>query len=256
MSATIICPYVFEEEISALKEAYWELPFVFERDTHKIGSDLMFERMWNNCDTDIIIFHADMRHYEDDGETLWYEELCSYAEKYPEAGLLGMKLLYPAKNDAGHHWIESAGGRFDENGNPEHFGSGLDMNTQQFWKEPEQDAGQYDHVREVAWTTFGGVYIRREVINQVGNFDRSFEWTYNRDVDYCLSAREKGWKIYQVPTRLLHWQSRDNRRVATQGNRDAETRNKDRVLTKWADSPLWKTLNERVAHREDGEFDV
>jgi len=194
MSATIICPYVFEEEISALKEAYWELPFVFERDTHKIGSDLMFERMWNNCNTDIIIFHADMRHYEDDGETLWYEELCSYAEKYPEAGLLGMKLLYPAKNDAGHHWIESAGGRFDENGNPEHFGSGLDMNTQQFWKEPEQDAGQYDHVREYGLDfkeRVEKIGFEIELIDYVKNFSSDIIEKYSLKKDDFIPIARK-----------------------------------------------------------------
>lgn len=58
--ATVICPYVFENEIDRVKQAYWELPFMFERDDSRIGSDLMFEKMWKQCEGDIIIFHADL----------------------------------------------------------------------------------------------------------------------------------------------------------------------------------------------------
>ncbi len=246
-NVTVICPYVFEGEIGRVKQGYWELPFMFERDDSRIGSDLMFEKIWKQCDGDIIIFHADMAHKEEDEPTLWFEELCDYADKYPEAGLIGAKLLYPARNDDEHFWIESAGGMFDsETNNPTHFGSGLDMETQQFFKTPEADTGQYDCVREVAWTTFGGVYIRRKVIEDVGDFDRSFEWTYNRDVDYCLSARKNGWKIYQVPTTIMHLQSQDNKRVATQENRQSESRNLQRVKDKWQETEYWKTINKEI----------
>lgn len=245
-NVTIVCPYVFENEIQRVKQNYWELPFLFERDDSRIGSDLMFEKLWKKCDGDIIIFHADMNHHDEDKPTLWFEELCDYADTYPEAGLIGAKLLYPAKNDEGHFWVESAGGQFDNENNPSHFGSGLNMENQTFFKTPEPDTGQFDFVREVAWTTFGGVYIRRKVIEDVGNFDRSFEWTYNRDVDYCLTAREKGWKIYQVPTRIMHLQSQDNKRIATPQNRAAETRNLQRVKDKWQNTDFWKTINEKI----------
>ena len=243
---TVICPYVFDNEIQRVKQTYWELPFLFEKDDSRIGSDLMFEKLWKQCTGDIIIFHADMCHNEDDTPTKWFYELCDYANKYPKAGLIGAKLLYPAKNDEENFWIESAGGKFDEDGNPDHFGSGLDMETQQFFKTPEEDIGQYDMIREVAWTTFGGVYIRRKVLEDVGNFDRTYEWTYNRDVNYCLSAREKGWKIYQVPTRIMHLQSQDNKRIATPQNREAETRNRKRVKKKWQNTKYWKTLNKKI----------
>ncbi len=84
------------------------------------------------------------------------------------------------------------------------------------------------------------------ILEDVGNFDRTYEWTYNRDVNYCLSAREKGWKIYQVPTRLMHLQSQDNKRIATPQNREAETRNRKRVKKKWQNTKYWKTLNKKI----------
>ena len=43
--ATIICPYVFPEEIAGLKDSLWELDTIFEQDTSKIGSDMMYQKL-------------------------------------------------------------------------------------------------------------------------------------------------------------------------------------------------------------------
>jgi GT2 family glycosyltransferase len=130
---------------------------------------------------------------------------------------------------------------------PDHFGSGLVLeNGGTFKPELEVDTGQYDSTREVAWTTFGGCYIRREFINTVGDFDPSFEWTYNRDVDYCLAGRQAGFHIYQVPVRLYHHESRDNKRIKDQNKAAMETRNLARLQTKWANSKFYKTLDKEI----------
>ena len=114
--------------------------------------------------------------------------------------------------------------RFSEE-KPDHFGSGLILeNGTKFKEELELDRGQYDKVREVAWTTFGGCYIRRSFIDKVGDFDPSYEWTYNRDVDYCLRGREAGERIYQIPVRLFHHESKDTKRVKDDSKRQMETR--------------------------------
>ena len=110
------------------------------------------------------------------------------------------------------------------------------------------DDGQFDCVREVAWTTFGGVYIKREVFKRLGNFSPYFEWTYNRDVDYCLRARDAGFKIYQIPVRLIHHESRDNKKIRAgdENKLKAEMRNLETLKSKWEDSKLYKTLDEKI----------
>ena len=153
-----------------------------------------------------------------------------------------------AKDADGNIFIQSAGGKFTNN-NPDHFGSGLCLETQGRFKEDlEIDTGQYDHVREVAWTTFGGIYIRREVFNKLGNFSPEYEWTYNRDVDYCLRAREAGFKIYQIPVRLIHFESRDNKKIKAndQNKVKAEMRNLQTLKEKWENTEFYKTLDEKV----------
>jgi hypothetical protein len=107
----IITPYVFEEEIIQHKDIFWELDIHYERDVAGIGSDLMFQKMWKQFpNDDIFILHADMTPHHDG----WFEEVLSYVEKYPEAGMFGCLLLYPARNESGQHYIQCAGGKFTE----------------------------------------------------------------------------------------------------------------------------------------------
>ena len=241
MTFTVITPYVFEDEINNLKKyAPWQLEWIFERDDSHIGPDMMYQKLWKQCDTDIFIFHADMEPFP--GQEAWWKRLDSYVTRFPEAGILGCKLLYPARDENENYYVECAGGKF-ENGKPDHFGSGIDIENKTAFKTPESDTGQYDCVREVAWNTFGGIYIRRQVLDEIGDFDPQYEWSYNRDVDYCLRTREKGWKIYQIPVPLLHYQSKDVKRIRTDENVKAEQRNLNRLHSQWSHSSLYQTIN-------------
>jgi len=249
MSVKIICPYLNDEDIVQLKSKFWNLPIHFEKDYLRIGSDMMYQKLWNKfSNDDIFIMHADMFSLDDDDDNSWFDEVLKYVDKYPEAGMFGCLLLYPAKDADGNIFIQSAGGKFTD-GNPDHFGSGLCMDTQgKFKEEIEVDTGQYDCVREVAWSTFGGIYIRRSVFNRLGNFSSEYEWTYNRDVDYCLQARKAGFKIYQIPVKLVHHESRDNKRIKAndQNKIKAEMRNLETLKNKWENTEFYKTLDEKI----------
>jgi len=244
----IITPYVNEHEIKIHKQTFWEYDVYYERDDAGIGSDLMFQKMWSKFpNDDIFILHADMTPHHDG----WFEEVLTYVEKYPEAGMFGCLLLYTAKDVPDNFIIQSAGGKFTDD-RPDHYGSGLIIENKQLFKQSlECDTGQYNSVREVAWTTFGGCYIRRSFINAVGDFSPEYEWTYNRDVDYCLTARDRGEKIYQIPVRLIHHESRDNKIVKQLDSSKVamEMRNLARLQTKWANSIFYKTLDTEIKNR-------
>jgi GT2 family glycosyltransferase len=246
-SPTVILPYIFREEIQPLLDALNNtfIDYIIEQDVERIGPDLMYQKLWNKIDTDIIILHADMLPMENDLNNDWYTKLCLYAQQYKEAGILGCKLLYPAKHNE-KFIIQYAGGRFTEQGIPDHFGSGLNLDNNKISKELELDEGQYDCVREVAWATFGGIYIKREVLNKIGNFDPMYEWSYNRDVDYSLEVRKAGYKIYQTPATLLHYESKDVKRIRTEEMVRKEQRNLIKLQNKWKDSPLYKTIDIKV----------
>jgi len=235
----VITPYVFEEEIKSHQVNFMDYDVYYEKDIAGIGSDLMFQKMWNKFpDKDIFILHADMGVHDED----WDIKIKEYAESYPKAGMIGCLLLYPAKDEKGNYYIQHAGGKFT-NDVPDHYGSGLNLEMGKRFKDDlEIDTGQYDKVRKVAWTTFGGLYIRREVINKVGNFSPEFEWTYNRDVDYCLQARKLGYDILNVPVRLLHHESRDNKRIKDDSKLKMEMRNLKTLQEKWKGTEWYTTL--------------
>lgn len=238
----IITPYVNDVEIKAHKNMFWEQDIYYEKDITGIGSDLMFERMWNKFpNEDIFILHADMTIFNNN----WFNNIIQYVDKYPEAGMFGCLLLYPAKSENDNFYVQSAGGKFTDN-KPDHYGSGLVIETKQTFKPLEEDTGQYDKVREVAWTTFGGCYLRRSFIDSVGGFSKEYEWTYNRDVDFCLTARQAGQKIYQIPTKLFHHESRDNKRIKTAENAKAEQRNLEKLQTKWGNSKFYISLDKEI----------
>lgn len=250
----IIVPYVKEQEIETLNRSLdYKIPVDFWKDEHKIGSDLAYQTLWNkHSDKDIIIIHADMCPMPEDKNNTWLTELLGYVNQFPEAGMFGTTLMYPAKNEDGDYYIQHAGGRF-VNGEAIHIGGGLDLYSRKAHRELETDfIGKFQgKVREVSWVTFGGVYIRRSLLNDCGNFDPAFHWTYYRDVDYCLYARSRGWKIYQTPVRLIHWEGKDNKIIQQQDPVKAKKAsiNYEIFLNKWKDSEWFKTVD-RVVYNE------
>lgn len=64
----------------------------------------------------------------------------------------------------------------------------LDKNYQFYKKEHEFD-----------WVTGAFLLTRREVVDKIGGFDEEY-FMYGDDVDFCFRAKEKGWKVYFLPT--------------------------------------------------------
>lgn len=243
----IVIPYIFEQEIAELKRKLgYTLPVYFWEDSGRIGSDLAYQTLWNLFrDRDIIILHADMLPMPEDVNNDWYYELLRYVELYPEAGIFGTTLLYPAKDKDGNYYIQHAGGQF-VNGEAIHYGGGFNLYNSTASRPLESDTNQYQNVREVSWCTFGGIYIRRAVIASCGSFDPSYYWTYYRDVDYCLTARSLGWKIYQTPVRLLHFEGRDNKRLIDSRRAEQQQINHSIFFNKWNNSELLTNINRVV----------
>ena len=214
----IICPYVHEADRARVVEAFGldrpagaQLPFFFWQDRDLIGPERAFEHCWRQFpERDIVIVHTDMRPLPLDRDNTWFRALCQQADRLPGAAMLACDLLYPFKSPQDRWYVQCAGGTF--NGSTiSHIGGGVNTQAQT----AEAHAYEYDErfqgVREAHWVTFGGVYIRRETIDMVGNFDTRYEWAYVMDVDYCLEARKRGLRIVQVPVNLLHEESQTSK---------------------------------------------
>lgn len=86
--------------------------------------------------------------------------------------------------------IQSAGGRMDKFYRGWHSG------------QDELDQGQFQQPHAVEWITGCGILVRRAVIEQVGMVDERFFY-YVEEFEWCVRAREAGWKIIHVPQAKL-----------------------------------------------------
>lgn len=66
----------------------------------------------------------------------------------------------------------------------------------------EVDVGQYEEGEETDFVSGCSLLIRREVIERVGMFDEKF-FVYWEDLDFCLRAKDHGYKIYYEPKSVV-----------------------------------------------------
>lgn len=101
------------------------------------------------------------------------------------AGILGCRIL----NSDGS--LQYSAGRF-----PTLWSTVLDM-FRPYHKRKYLLTG-YDAVREVDWITGAFLAIDRDVINDIGELDEHY-FMYYEEVDWCLRAKKRGWKVVYSP---------------------------------------------------------
>lgn len=70
-----------------------------------------------------------------------------------------------------------------------------------------------DGIHEAQGVSGSCMLIRRAVLEQVGYFDERF-FAYQEDADFCLRARQAGWKVYYYPiARVTHFGGHGGSRV-------------------------------------------
>ena len=214
MDPIIICPYLYDHEKLEIEQKFSlgningkHLKFFFWQDKKMIGPELAFEFCWNQFpDRDIIIIHSDMAPSYEDSNNSWFDQLLQFREMLPYAGVIGCNLFYPRASQQKTTIVQCAGGTF-LNGRIGHLHGPV---SHKLGSEGIA-ASTLNQIRKVPWATFGGVLIRRSVIDACGKFDRRYSWAYVRDVDYCFEARKRGFQVFQVPVSLLHEESRTTR---------------------------------------------
>jgi GT2 family glycosyltransferase len=100
-----------------------------------------------------------------------------------DAGIVGAKIYY--YDDSDRIWY-GGGGFYPFIALPRH------LNIRRV------DRKNYEVVKETGYVTGCAMMIRREVLEDVGFLDPSYEM-YCEDVDLCLRARHAGWKSFYSP---------------------------------------------------------
>lgn len=66
----------------------------------------------------------------------------------------------------------------------------------------ETDQGQYEKIEEMAAVVGAALALRRDLLQSIGFFDEDF-YFYLEDTDYCLRAKEAGYKVMYYPKAVL-----------------------------------------------------
>ncbi len=107
--------------------------------------------------------------------------LLEAALRHPDGGLFAPKILAPD----GRIWCAG-------------MDVGFHANLQKLRGLGRPDRGQFDREEPVDALTGCGLLIRREVFEEVGDFDEDF-FVYVEDLDFCLRARSAGFLCVHVP---------------------------------------------------------
>jgi GT2 family glycosyltransferase len=214
----VICPYLYDHEQEEIRakfrldsEAGRKIDAFLFHDKDRMGPERAFEHCWKRFpDRDIIILHSDMAPMPGDENNSWWDRLLHYRDVLPKAGMIACNLFYPVKEQDSSGQVQCAGGTFNDGTIGWLHGPVVDC------KNSDGNGvrrSQLEQIRVVDWVTFGGVLIRREVIDACGSFDDRYEWAYVMDVDYSFEARLRGFLLYQVPVSLCHEESRSTRPI-------------------------------------------
>jgi glycosyltransferase involved in cell wall biosynthesis len=177
------------------------------------------------ADHDVVVLNNDVI-----GHRHWLEALQYAAYAHDDTGVIGPMLLYPDGR------IQAAGAHRNL-GAPEWF------DHRYRFKRP--DHGPANVADLTLAVTGAAMYLRRSLIDEVGDFDDAFPMAYE-DIDYCLRAWEAGWQVrYEPSSRLTHVESPT--RGTALGER--EIRSQEHFWNKWGgwfDDRRVQTDNGRV----------
>jgi GT2 family glycosyltransferase len=72
-------------------------------------------------------------------------------------------------------------------------------------KRYDMPLGPHPAEADIRWASFACILLRGKMVTEVGPMDEGY-FLYFEDVDYCLTARRKGWWIKRVPeARVVHF---------------------------------------------------
>ena len=135
-------------------------------------------------------------------DTLVEEEALSIVSVFndPKVGVAGSKIYFAKGHE--YHKDRYAG---DELGKVIWYAGGLidwDNMYASHKGVDEVDHGQFDRGEETPFVTGCSMMVKREVFERIGLFDERF-YLYLEDVDFCLRAARKGFRIVYVPISTL-----------------------------------------------------
>ncbi len=124
----------------------------------------------------------------------WIEELISFLDKNPQAGVAQPKILNATNRDT-FDYAGGAGGYIDKYCFP--FVRGRIFNFL------EKDRNQYDDTKKIFWASGAAFIIRTDLLRELDYFDNIY-FAYMEEIDLCWRIQALGWGIWNVPTSIVY----------------------------------------------------
>ena len=147
----------------------------------------------------------------------WLEALHEIFDRYPAAGLVGAKLVYPDGR------LQEAGGILWADGSAWNYGRNDDP------LKPE-----YNYVRETDYCSGACIMLPRVLFLQLGGFDLRFAPAYCEDSDLAFQVRAAGYKVYYQPYAVItHFEGQSNGTDVGSGLKQYQVLNSRKLFEKW-----------------------
>ncbi|MGB5133797.1 MAG: glycosyltransferase [Prochlorococcaceae cyanobacterium] len=148
----------------------------------------------------------------------WLDALVDAFERFPGAGAVGAKLLYPDGT------LQDAGGIIWRSGNPWNYG-----NKQNPW-DP-----RFCYARQVDYLSGAALMTTREIWDEVDGLSSYLEPMYFEDTDFSFKVREAGYKTYFVPSSVVyHFEGTTSGTDASSGFKKYQEVNRPKFKRRWA----------------------
>lgn len=147
----------------------------------------------------------------------WLDELIESFTRFPRAGLVGSKMLYPDGS------LQEAGGILWRDGGAWNYG-----------REDDPNRPQYCYARQVDYISGCSIALKTSLWRELGGFDPHFTPAYAEDADLCQRVLARGLEVwYQPASRVVHYEGKTSGTNTSGGVKAYQVINLKKLFLRW-----------------------
>jgi N-acetylglucosaminyl-diphospho-decaprenol L-rhamnosyltransferase len=135
--------------------------------------------------------------------------LVDYMEAHRRVGVAGPRLFYgDGSPQSSRRRFPTLATAFFESTKLQQWFPRHRLLTRYYMRDTPDDAEQ-----EVDWLNGSALFVRREVVEQLGGFDEAF-FMYSEELDWCYRIKQAGWQIVYLPSaQVIHYEGKSSEQV-------------------------------------------